>query len=154
MRRLLAVRPSARVRQRSCRAALAVLLGLFGFLGSAAPAVAGDGRASVESGTRHLQSSAADARPSKQDSPQRRSQCDPGESSRHHLDERRIIHGPGKLNHATARRLAADPLMSVNPGEFSLVAPLVASTDEAGPVNSPVQRRSHRTFDGRAPPVH
>lgn len=156
-------RPDARAlgerARRSRIALLVVLLALCNALASA-PALAlpsiagGDGMRANTSAGGSPSATSAD-RELANDLPQGRHYCRPGEYPRERLEKERI-RVPDKRDHATVRKTSGDRLGEIQPGGWSGCAVLPRQPVSIGisdVVNRVIQQPSHRTFDGRAPPV-
>lgn len=139
---------------RAARSLAAVLLGLFGvFVTMAGPAASAlEGSGGPHAGVNASRIVAADPLGDPPEKPPHpRFQCQRGETPPEYL-ERPRAHAPAKREQATVRR-AADTPEYVQPGGCLLRAPRMAPAEISQPAEGAAPRRSHRTFDGRAPPT-
>lgn len=135
-------------------AVLGILLVCFGGLtadaGLAVPAVAGDGGSSGPP-TRQVEPAAPAPHAQTTKKPRERQQCQRGGNPREYLGKQHT-QAPSNRDHATVMRTGLDHLEWVVPGLFRLPRPRAVPANTCTTAQAAVGQRSHRTFDGRAPP--
>lgn len=143
-------------RMRLLTAVVGVLLALFGTFaavtGLAVPAPASEDRAPAGSDPQRVESATSAAQSTTGKAQDRRLRCQPGQTPPEYLHTQRT-QGLPKHDPATLRKGSVDQLEWVQPGVCPLPVPSALPADISRASRAAVQRRAHRTFDGRAPPA-